>query len=96
MIDAIVVVDCTVFSTETQCALATIVIPTIDTSSAIFAWIKFLCAELDLLFTVSSSVSALAIAAVRFNLVDAGGVVNTLVIQTIIDVGFTTISLVSS
>lgn len=96
VINAIVVVECTVFSAETQSALTTVVIATVDTSSAIFARIKFLSAELDLLFTVSSCVSALAIATVRFHLIDAGGVVNALVIQTIIDVSFTAISLVAS
>lgn len=40
-------------------------------------------------------VSALAIAAVRFDLIDAGGVIDTFVIQTVIDVSLATIPLVT-
>ena len=116
--DAIVVINGTVFSTETKGALASIVIAAIHASSAVFARIELFGTELDLLFAVSSCqiktklhsriwslleskslcstrVSDLAIAAIRFHLIDTGCIVNTFVIKAVINVGLATIAFIA-
>lgn len=54
VVNAVVVIDGAIFTAETQSALATVVITTVDASRAIFARIKFLRAKLDFLFTICS------------------------------------------
>lgn len=50
MIDAIVVVDGTILSAETQRALTDVTVAAVGTSGAIFARIEFFGAELNFLF----------------------------------------------
>ena len=46
---AVIIVDGAVFAAEAKCALTRIVVALINAGCAVFARIKFLCTELDLL-----------------------------------------------